>query len=283
MAYAATPNTDPKARMLALLGTPKPAMMPYQPPASPQTTQASPYQAPTSAPAQAPAPTYARTPMPTAYSAQSAPAPTAAPQNYAPSFLGMSSPNTASSAFGGAFANGGSPFGGRAAQPYQDPFGYLNPEHRQGIEDFFHSLAGIDYKGSHESALMRKAQLAQLFGMWENEPDIDYSGAAPIGRQFERGRGQLQSRLAAQGLSGGVAAGAMGDSYSREGDAIGDYIRRLMAQRQEQHHGDMTRFLDYSRDLDKIGLGQNINEQNQPGFWDDLLGVGLGVAGKLIL
>lgn len=163
-----------------------------------------------------------------------------------------------------------------------DPFGDLDPDHRKQLDDYFNSLAGIDYKGSHESALMQRAALAQLMRGWEGEGEIDYTSASPLADQFSNSRNQLEASLAARGLSGGVVGGAMSNSYSQEARGIGDYIRQLIQQRQSQHHSDYQRFLDWTRQLNAQGLGQNIAEQNDPGFFGDLAGIVGGIGGKVL-
>lgn len=223
------------------------------------------------APAPAPAPSYqqpyTRADLPPQYQTQGTPIPT-----YGGAPRPAAQPGSVVGAIRGAIPQ----------RPVENPFSYLTDENQQYLNQYWNSLAGQDYKGSHESALMRRAQLAQLLNAWQQEGDIDYTGAAPIGRQFERDRDRLAAKGAALGQSGGTLMGALGDSYVGQGNAIGEYIRRMMADRQEQHHDDLQRFLDWSRQLDMLGLNQNIEHQNSGGFWGDLLGVGAGVLGKVL-
>lgn len=171
-------------------------------------------------------------------------------------------------------------YGQRNAAP--DPFGDLDPEHRKALDEYFNSLAGIDYKGSHESALMQRAALAQLMRGWEMEGPIDYTSAAPMADQFSHSRNQLSADLAARGINGGVVGGALSNSYAQEARGIGDYIRQLVQERQQQHHSDYQNFLNWTRGLNAMGLQQNINQQNSGGFWDTLAGVGGSLLGGLI-
>lgn len=163
-----------------------------------------------------------------------------------------------------------------------DPYGDMPWDQQVALKNYFDSLAGIDYKGSHESAQIQQAALAQLLRGWNMEGPIDYTSAAPMADQFDRSRNQLEASLAARGLSGGVVGGALSNSYSQEARGIGDYIRQLTQQREEQRHNDYQRFLDWARQLQAMGLGKNIDEQNSGGFWDALAGVGGSLVGGLI-
>lgn len=171
--------------------------------------------------------------------------------------------------------------GGLQGQSQVGSYTDLSPEHQKMVGDYFNSLKGIDYKGSHESALLQQAALAQLLRGWEAESPVDYTSAAPMADQFDRNRNQLEASLAARGLSGGVVGGALSNSYSQEARGIGDYIRQLVQQRDEQHHGDWQDFLRWTRTLNALGLQQNMAEQNDPGLWGDLLGIGGGILGKV--
>lgn len=178
----------------------------------------------------------------------------------------------------------GAGFGAAPAGSGTPPPSYasLSPEHQKMVSDYFHSLAGIDYKGSHESALLQQSALEQLLRGWEAEAPIDYTSASPLADAFGHSRNAMEAELAARGLNGGVVGGALSNSYASEARGIGDYIRQLVQQRQAEHHSDYQRFLDWTRQLNAMGLGQNIQEQNDPGIWGDITGILGGVGGKVL-
>lgn len=168
-------------------------------------------------------------------------------------------------------------------KPQADPFADLNPDHRKTLDDYFNSLAGINYKGSHESALLQRSELANLYRMLEGMGDIDYSGQARISRNFQSARDRQAAMDAAMGRSGG-GVGAAGQSalYGQEGQALGDYDRGLVEQRKQMEYQALQRFLDHAHEMNMQGLGANIQKQNSPGFFDELLGIEGSVLGGLI-
>lgn len=221
------------------------------------------------------APAYPAPPAPAASSAMATP-------SYAPQAAAQAPPIPAPPAQPqGGFGSSLGTWAHQNAAP--DPFGDLDPGNRKALDDYYNSLAGIDYKGSHESALMQRAALAQLLRSQEAEGPVDYTSAAPIADQYRHAGDRLSAMLAARGLNGGVVAGAQSNLQGQQAGAVGEYIRKLLSERQAQHHSDMQRFLDWTRQLNGMGLQQNIQEQNHKGgFLKDLLGVAGTIGGALI-
>ncbi len=247
---------------------------------TPTSPTQSPYSpAPTSPTAYAPA--RSSMPAPTPYGTQSAPAPAPMVSGTGPTQGAISSFRQTAMQPQGGFG-GGVPgmFPGAAPKPAPyNPYGDLDPGHQEELERYFRSLAGIDYKGSRESAQLQQKMLGDLFRQWEGEGPVDYTSAAPVADQFAHSRDAMNASLAARGLNGGVVAGANSASYGDESKAIGEYIRQLLQDRQHQHHDDMQQFNQWARGLNSMGLQQNMNEQNSGGFWDDLAGVGGSLIG----
>lgn len=172
----------------------------------------------------------------------------------------------------------------RTPQPGAPQASPLSGGDAQKYVDFDRSLyAGPDYKGRHEANEMLKGQYAQLLRDLNALPPVDYSGSAEVGDVFNAQRKRMEDRLAAQGFGGsGIQAGAEANLAGRQSAALGEYYRRALAEDTQRRWAAQQQFQNYARQVGLMGLQRNWQEQDDPGFFGDLMGVVGGVAGSLI-
>jgi hypothetical protein len=201
------------------------------------------------------------------------PAPVLPPTNtgrlgsgYAPTSSGPLAPAAAPSQVQG--------FGGVLSNPPRDPYGTANwtPEERKMFDQMNASwYAGPDFKGRHEAGQLLRGAAANLFNQWAAQPSPDVSGQADIGDRFAQQRDQLLSALAARGISGGdVEAGVRSNLAGSEARALSDYVSQILQKQQDERQAQLNQLNQFYQQLGMMGLQQNIQQQNSPGFWGDV-------------
>lgn len=150
--------------------------------------------------------------------------------------------------------------------------------------EFHNSLyAGPDFKGRHEMAQMLGAQYAQQLALMASQPEVDLSGYSEVSDRFGANRQRMTDQLAARGFSGsGIEAGALANTYGQEARAQGAFVRDAYEQRRREELALQQRFMDYARQVGLMGLQRNWQEQDDPGFWGDVLGVVGNIGGALL-
>lgn len=178
------------------------------------------------------------------------------------------------------FGGGMSP----ATSSFDDMVRALPDNYEQQFADFSRSLdANPDYKGSHESEQMLRAQYAQMLSRLASQPDIDFSGSSEVADQFNNQRERLTADLGARGFGGsGMEAGALANSYGSQARAQGSFYRDAMEQRRKEELAQMLQFENWARGIQGQGLQRNWAEQDAPSFLDKALGVVGGIGGTLI-
>jgi hypothetical protein len=139
---------------------------------------------------------------------------------------------------------------------------------------FSHWLGGVRQGPNQDAA-------KSLADQWQNEAPIDFSGEGQIGRYYDAARSRQTAMDAAMGRSGGgVAAAGQASLYGSEGNTIGDYVRQLIAQRQQEHEAELNQLRQYGMQISMAELQRKWAKEDSPSFGQELLGVVGGVAGK---
>lgn len=142
-----------------------------------------------------------------------------------------------------------------------------------------------DFKGRHErnqGLIAIKAQQLRDRAK-RGAGKIDYSGLSKLGDQYQGLDQQLAAKLAARGIGGsGIEAGARSQLAGNFAIAQGDYIRGLLEQQKQQEF--QREMIDQQNLYNLLGQSTQANMQMQqdPGFWGDVLGIAGSVAPFLL-
>ena len=166
----------------------------------------------------------------------------------------------------------------------QGEVGKLSPEDQAQYNALSQALYAVpDFKGRHEMNRMILSQWLMNKMIQQGQPEVDLSGSSRVADEFRYADQRLEDRLAAQGVSGsGVAAGAQANMAGSQAAAMGDFIRQQLDQRRRENLAMDNAFLGRMFQTQGQGLSREWEQQDEPGFWGDALGVLGGVAGSVI-
>lgn len=136
--------------------------------------------------------------------------------------------------------------------------------------------------GPHKQGAIADAY-GDLANEWEHQPPIDYSGQAQIASYYDAARKRQEALDAAMGRSGGgVAAAGQASLFGREGGDIGNYVRALTMQRQQQREQELNQLRAFANQIRLLELQRNWAKQDSPSFLQSLLGTVGSVGGSLL-
>ena len=140
-----------------------------------------------------------------------------------------------------------------------------------------------DFKGRHEMNRMLLSQYAMLMDSMNRQPQVDLSGYSEVADQYGNQRERLMNDLSAGGFSGsGVMAGAMANMAGSQARAQGSFVRDALEQRRRENLAREQDFLNKVYGTQMRGLGREWDQQDEPGFLQDALGVVGGIAGTAL-
>lgn len=168
------------------------------------------------------------------------------------------------------------------AQSYWDG---LDEDQKRELTQYINLLYSMpDFKGRHEQnqgLIALKAN--ELRNRKKDALGLDYHGTAKIGDQFDLLRDQLRAQMAASGRFGsGVEYGALSNLFGREGAAIGDYVSAQDEAARDRADRERMQERQLLMQILMGNVQRNNQEQNDPGFWGDVLGIGGSILGSVL-
>jgi hypothetical protein len=166
----------------------------------------------------------------------------------------------------------------------QSPVNGWTQEELDRLENYSKAIREMpDFEGKNALYNTARSQMMQLIEMQRNQPKIDLSGYSEVADQYNSQRQRLQDEMSAGGFGGsGVMAGAMANLSGSQARAQGGFVRDALEQRRREKMAQDWAFLNNTFGMQRQGLDRVYAKEDEPGFWEDALGVLGGVAGTAL-